>query len=357
MTVEKLDTFLISPIATVIDCMKKIDINTNKIVFMVDEKKTLLGSITDGDIRRWIIAGKNIEDPVDKIANRNPIKINLGDSTEIIKEMMLEKKIECIPVTNTDGVIIDLVFWNEIMSGDEIHIKKKKIDLPVVIMAGGFGNRLKPFTEVLPKPLIPIGDKTILERIIDKFLDYQIKDYYITINHKGRIIKNYLEDSEPDYNLHFIKEPKPLGTAGSLQFLNGKFEGNFIVTNCDIIIYSNYDEIINFHEEYDYDITLVSSMMNFQVPYGICEIDKGGRLLNIREKPEYNFLISTGMYILNTRILKYIPKDKLFHITDLMDKIKKENGKIGVFPISDKSWTDTGQWKEYKKTIEKFREE
>jgi NDP-sugar pyrophosphorylase family protein len=176
----------------------------------------------------------------------------------------------------------------------------------------------------------------------------------LTVNHKSNIIKSYFEDIDKDYKIKLVKEDKPLGTAGSLKLVEDKLESVFIVTNCDIIIHADYSEIVDFHISSGYDITLVSSMMHYKIPYGICEIDRGGSLIEIREKPEYNFLISTGMYVLNKKILRLIPNNELFHITNLMEDVKKQGGTVGVFPISENSWDDTGEWDEYNKAVKRL---
>ena len=221
-------------------------------------------------------------------------------------------------------------------------------------MAGGFGTRLTPFTTILPKLLIPIGDKTMVEHIIDQFLPYGVKDIFLTVNHKHKIIKAYFEEVEKEYSLHFVKEEKPLGTAGSLKLLKNKIADTFIVTNCDILIHADYSEVIDLHINSGNDITLVTSMMSHKTPYGVCEIDDGGVLKEIKEKPEQSFLISTGMYVLNKKVLDLIPENEFFHITHLMEKVKENGGLVGVFPISEKSWDDTGEWDEYKKTVKKL---
>jgi len=354
MVYEKNEPFIIYPQSTAIDGMKKIDQNEHKIVFVVDKSHKLLGSVGDGDIRRWILDGKPLDASLGEICNKTPITVQPQISKAKIKKLMLDNKVNCIPVVDNTNRIEDIVFWSDLFAEEESHIPKPQLDVPVAIMAGGLGTRMEPFTQILPKPLIPIGDKTIIERIIDEFLRYRISEFYITVNHKSRIIKYYMKELNPSYKLEFIQEDKPLGTAGSLHYLLGRTSGTLIVTNCDVIIYSRYDEIVNFHEQHDYDLTLVSSMMHYQVPYGICEIDKGGRLSEMIEKPEYNFLVSTGMYILNSRVLRLIPEGTFFHITHLIEKIRQNQGEIGVFPISSESWVDTGQWDEYKKTIKRF---
>jgi NDP-sugar pyrophosphorylase family protein len=226
--------------------------------------------------------------------------------------------------------------------------------MPAIIMAGGFGTRLDPFTKILPKPLIPIGDKTIIEIIIDKFRAHQIENFYISVNYKSKIIKSFFEELAPSYNVHFIDETIPLGTVGCLKSLCNIDTKSVLISNCDIIINTDYSDFVEFHEENGNDISLVASLMNFKIPYGVCEIKNQGELIRIIEKPEYDILASTGMYIINTNVLSYIPDGVVFHVTDLIHTVKERGGKVGVFPISSESWMDTGEWSEYKKTVDKM---
>jgi NDP-sugar pyrophosphorylase family protein len=223
-----------------------------------------------------------------------------------------------------------------------------------VIMAGGKGTRLDPFTRILPKPLIPIGDKSIIEIIIDKFLKYQINHFIVSVNEKSKIIKSYFEELNPPYSISYIHEPKPLGTAGSLKYLDKKDCHSIIVTNCDIIIDADYADLVDSHLKDNNDITLVASMKQYKIPYGVCEIENGGALKTIIEKPEYNFLVNTGMYIIKTESLKLVPFEEYFHMTHLIEKVKAAGGKIGVYPISESSWIDTGEWEEYKNALKAF---
>ncbi|GAB4284895.1 MAG: hypothetical protein Kow0068_10100 [Marinilabiliales bacterium] len=225
---------------------------------------------------------------------------------------------------------------------------KIKINVPVVIMAGGKGTRMKPFTDVLPKPLIPIGNKTMIEIIMDEYNKHGIKEFYLSINYKGKLIKAYFEDFK-EYIIHFIEEEQFLGTAGSLKLLNGKIHTPFFVSNCDILIKGSYADIYNFHNNGNYDLTIVAAMVNYKIPYGVCKINKGGALKSIEEKPEYNFLINTGMYVLNPKILNYIPNNQFYNITNLINILKNTDHKIGVYPVSEGSYIDTGQWEQYKK--------
>ena len=354
MSINKLGQFLIKEEESVLISMKKLDENANKILFVIDKSENLIGSLTDGDIRRWILSGNALSDEVYKVCNKSPFFVNEGYSVQEVKELMLIKNTACIPVLSNRNIIKDVLFWSDVFQDKKVEEPKKQIKYPVVIMAGGFGTRLAPFTTILPKPLIPVGDKSIVEHIIDRFLPYGIDNFYMTVNHKFKIIKSYFEDVKKDYSLKLVKEDKPLGTAGSLKLLKEEIDDVFIVTNCDIIIHADYSEIVDLHIKSGFDITLVTSMMHYKIPYGICEIDKGGSLIEIKEKPEYNFMISTGMYILNKKVLDLIPDDKFFHMTHLIEIVKTKGGSVGVFPISEKSWDDTGECGEYKKTVKRL---
>lgn len=354
MKTEKLEQFLINEEESVLASMKKLDANAHKILFVVNTSNTLVGSLTDGDIRRWILSGKELTEDVSKVCHKNPFFVNEDFTKQVVKDLMLQKNIECVPVLSIEKKIKEVLFWTDVFQDKKEETPKKQMNYPVVIMAGGFGTRLAPFTTILPKPLIPVGNKSIVEHIIDRFLPYGIDNFFMTVNHKSKIIKSYFEDVEKEYSIKLVKEDKPLGTAGSLSLLKDEIVDTFIVTNCDIIIHADYSEIVDFHKDSGYDITLVSSMMHYKIPYGICEIDTGGSLIEIREKPEYNFLISTGMYILNKKVLELIPDNEFFHITHLIEKVKENGGSVGVFPISENSWDDTGEWDEYKKTVKRL---
>ncbi len=343
--------FLISKTTTVKQAMKQIEVTEKKVVFVVDDDSQLFGSLTDGDIRRWILDSGDLGESAEKVCNRNCYFINEGYNLQDVKRDMLKKRIGCIPVVDQNHLIVDLLFWEKLFGEESIGITRKRIDVPVVIMAGGKGTRLDPFTRILPKPLIPIGDKTVIEVIIDSFCEYGINEFYISVNHKSKIIKSYFEELDPPYHVKYIYEEKPLGTAGSLQFLHGQLSGSFIVINCDVIIKTDFSELMDFHYQNKNAITLVASLKNYHIPYGICEIENGGTLIRITEKPEYNLLVNTGMYVLNANTLEFIPENEFFHITQLIEKAKARGAKIGVFPISEDAWIDTGEWAEYKKAI------
>jgi NDP-sugar pyrophosphorylase family protein len=228
------------------------------------------------------------------------------------------------------------------------------LDAAVVIMAGGVGTRLAPFTKVLPKPLIPVHDKPIIEHIIERFVDHGAKNFWVTVNYKSRIMKAYFQDLNPDYKVQFIEEPESMGTAGSLQFMKGLVDAPFFITNCDIIINANYRRIMEFHKEGGYAITLVGSMVHYQIPYGTCILNASGTLDRINEKPAYDFLVNTGMYIFDPHVLDIIPRSGIYHTTHLIEAVVAQGHTVGVFPVSGDAWIDVGHWQEYQRAAERL---
>jgi dTDP-glucose pyrophosphorylase len=347
---------IVKPNITIRDAMKVLEKTAEKCLIVVDvhDNHKLLGTVTDGDLRRSILKGAKINSTIENSFNQKPITVQEGSYTDKeVGELLVQHKIDLIPVLDDQKRVVNYITWKQVF-GDSKTLKKKTLTAPVVIMAGGRGTRLEPFTKVLPKPLVPIHDKPIIEHIIERFTSVGINDFFFMVNYKNRILKAFFEELNPDYSLSFIEEQEPLGTAGSLQFLTGKFKEPFLVTNCDIIIDADYIDLYAFHLNNGYDITLVASAKEYIIPYGACELNGDGHLDHIREKPSYNILANTGLYILNPETLKMIPKDRMYHITELIADAKKRGMKVGVYPISEDAWIDVGQWAEYQKAVERF---
>jgi dTDP-glucose pyrophosphorylase len=344
------NSLLIIRNASLKEAMKQMNDAGEKILLVVDEEKKFLGSLTDGDIRRWVLKEGSLQSSIDQICNKDPIFAGEDYTNEEIRRLMLRNRIEWIPVVDRHNEIADVLLWKDLFE-ESVMALKDKLNIPVVIMAGGKGTRLDPFTKILPKPLIPIGKKAIIDIIMDKFSVYGINEFYISINHKAKMIKSYFEGIDTHYNIHYIEENQPLGTAGSLKFLQGRIKDSLIVSNCDIIVDCDYNELVAFHNRNGDDISIVGSFRHFTIPYGICEIENGGILTSITEKPEYDFLVNTGMSILNGKVLSLIPENQKFHFTDLIEAVRNNGGKVGVFPISEKSWIDVGQWEEYRNSV------
>ena len=334
--------------------MKTLNKTPVKCLLVVNDDNKLLGTLTDGDIRKALLKGHSLNDRIKKIYNSNPtVLYHHNYLLEDAEKIFQVEKFDLIPIVDKNGILIDYLDWQNIVNDHQVN-ERTKINVPVVIMAGGKGTRLEPFTSVLPKPLIPIHNKPIIQHIIEKFNSEGIENFYLSINYKGHILKAYFQELDPKNNYEYIEEKKMLGTAGSLNYVKNKFTVPFVVTNCDVIIKTPIKTIYNFHLKHENDITLVASAMEYTIPYGTCQLNDKGYLSKITEKPKYNFLINTGLYIIDPKILSLVPKNKFYNITELIEDAINVNKKIGVFPIDDDEWVDIGQWTEYKKTIDKL---
>jgi dTDP-glucose pyrophosphorylase/CBS domain-containing protein len=328
-----------------------------KCLIISNKNLKLLGTLTDGDIRNLIISGKKLNTSIDNFYNKNPKFVfkNQYNIKDLRKEF-LKDRYELIPVVDKNKKIVDVISWDQAFKKDTIQKKKLKGNIKLVIMAGGQGIRLKPFTSILPKPLIPINDKSVLEHILENFYGAGIKNILISLNFKSKTIKAYCEELKPKYKIKFITETKPLGTIGSLSLLKKETGNNpLFVTNGDIIIKSDIQDIYNFHIQKKNDITLVVAAKKFKIPYGVCSTDKKGQLTKIIEKPFQEALINTGLYIMNPKVLNLIPSNKKYDLTHFLKDAKAKKKQIGVYPVSEDSWIDVGEWDEYKKSANKLK--
>tara|TARA_B100000519_G_C14255674_1_gene444881 strand:+ start:1513 stop:2562 length:1050 start_codon:yes stop_codon:yes gene_type:complete len=347
------NSLIINPLTKIKEALKQLDKVGQKTLIVSDDEIHLLGTLSDGDLRRAILQGKTLRDSICDIYQKNSKSLVEGKYTQKdVENLFIKNKFDLIPVLNEKSQIIDILFWDSVLSDKKTLTKQ--LNVPVVIMAGGRGTRMEPFTKVLPKPLIPVYEKPIIEHIIERFNKIGCDDFHLTVNYKSKILKAYFEELQPNYQVSFVDESEPLGTAGSLRYLDSSFSEPFFVTNCDIIIKSDYVSLYEFHKKGNYDITLVASTKEYIIPYGSCEINNEGHLAHINEKPKYDFLINTGLYVISPEVLKLIPEDTFYHITHLIEDAKNTGKKVGVFPIDDDSWIDVGQWAEYRNSLNKF---
>lgn len=337
---------------SVLAALKKMDEERVKMLF-VFEKEKFISILTIGDIQRAIIKGIGMNDTILSIIDTHKKFALPDESRESIREKMLKFRAECMPVVNDEGELVDVYFWNEMFKHSEPQ-HREKIELPVVIMAGGKGTRLKPITNVIPKPLVPVGDKTILEEIMDQFESIGTKKFYMSVNYKADMIEYYLSQLDHKYDIEFFMEDKPLGTIGSVALLKGKITTPFFVSNCDILIDQDYRDVYEYHQNNHNDITIVTAVKSFRIPYGVIETGEDGLMIGLKEKPEQTYMINTGVYILNPELIDEIPEGEFFHITHLMEKVKARGGRVGCFPVSEHAWRDMGEWSEYLKMINVF---
>ncbi len=343
------EKYIISIDNTCIEALKQMDTIHSKVLIVITENK-FVGILTIGDIQRAIIKNLDLNTKIADIIDCQKLYANDTDSLDDVKKKMYAIRAELMPVVNKDGSLIEVYFWDDLF-GDKQEMPHNSIQLPVVIMAGGKGTRLQPLTNIYPKPLIPIGEKTIVEMIMDKFVSYQCTDFYISVNYKADVIRNYFDFiNNPKYHITYFQEEKPMGTAGSLRLLKDQLHSTFFVSNCDILIKENYADILEYHKNNGNDLTVVAALKTYSIPYGTIITGENGILESIEEKPSLTFKINTGLYILEPSVLDEIPDD-FFHITHLMEKLQKKGARVGVYPISQNDWVDMGDWKEYLKLV------
>ena len=346
---DKIENLIVPKNMTILGAMKKMDSIGRKLL-IVAENYRYIGLLSIGDIQRGLIKNYSFSDTISSIMRNDYIIANNDQSLYAIKQIMVQIRTEFMPVVNENQYLVNVYFWEELF-GEEVNTPLYQFKLPVVIMAGGLGTRMKPLTNVLPKALIPIGDQTMLEDIFERFGNHGCDTFFVTVNYKSELIEYYIKKQNLPYNICFMKESKPMGTSGSLSLLKNRINETFFVSNCDILIEQDYSEVLNYHRENKNEITLVAALKHYPIPYGTVETGENGNLIELKEKPEMVFKINSGMYILEPHLFDEIPEDKLFHITQLIQKIKKRNGKVGIFPVSEKSWKDIGEWQEYFKYI------
>ena len=218
-------------------------------------------------------------------------------------------------------------------------------------MAGGKGTRLYPYTKILPKPLIPIGDVTITERIIDTFRNYGCKEVHMVLNYKANMIKAYMNDVEKDYSVKYVDEDSFLGTGGGLRLLKGTINDTFILSNCDTLLNADYECAYVTHKRNKNVITFIGAMKDMIIPYGVLETNDDGSIAAMKEKPDYSYLINTGVYVIEPEVIDYINEDEVIGLPDLAKRIMADGKRVGVFPISEKAWMDMGQFSEMESMI------
>ena len=347
---KNLEEISISPSCSIRDALLRMDDIGCKLLLVLKDG-LFFSLLSIGDIQRAIIANYSLDSEVKLILRP---KVNVATTKDLRSQViahMKEFRNEFMPIVDDHGKVTEVIFWEDLFKGAAVPVLHS-FNLPVVIMAGGQGTRLRPLTNVLPKPLIPIGEQTMLEDIMDRFVACGCHSFYISVNYKADIIKRYLDNlGKSQYHIEYFQEDKPLGTAGSLNLLKDKINSTFFVSNCDIIIDQDYSEILDFHKKNHNEITVIAALTNYTIPYGTLESGKEGQLTAITEKPVLTYKINTGMYILEPHLIEEIPSDRLYHITYLIEKLIKENRRVGVFPINEGSWTDIGNWDEYFKYI------
>ena len=336
----------ISPTTKIIQAMRSLASINTRCLIVTRKDRYFLGTVNEGDLRRGILKGLSSKETIKTIYQKKPIVVyEKKFSISHVKNLMRKNVLTIIPVLNEKNFVTNYLTWNKIFGIKNDNSLK---NVNIVIMAGGKGARLSPFTKVLPKPLLPIDEKPVIEHIIEKFTNLGGKNFNISVNYKSLLLKSYFKELKPNYKIKFFEEKKPMGTIGGLSAYKKRLRKNDIfLCNCDVIINTDLSEIYNFHRDKKNDLTIVASTKNYEIPYGICHVNKSGKLIKIEEKPKSKFFVNTGLYIFNPKILNLIPKNTFFHMTQLIELAKKKKFKVGICPITDKDWVDIGQLTTY----------
>lgn len=341
-----IDKYLIDSNSTVKKTIEKMELEKCDALLIVNSDRILLGIFTMGDMRRFFLRCVDLSVSIENAMNKDPIVFYSRDE---VTEYMSKHKLVVYPIVDECNRVIDVIF-NDSRVNEE-NISSILHDIPLVIMAGGKGTRLYPYTKILPKALIPIGEKTITERIINNFERYGCKKVFFILNYKSGMIKAYYNDLKKNYEVDYIDELNFLGTAGGLRLLKDKIKSTFFVSNCDILINADLECIYKTHVTEKNKITFVCSMKELEIPYGVIETNSDGSIRKIKEKPEYSFLVNTGLYVLEPEVLNEIGENEYIHLPDLAQKYIERGERVGVFPISERAWMDMGQFNEMDKML------
>lgn len=334
MTESVLETFLVKDSFTVLQAMEQLDKNGARIAIVVDQAEKLLGILTDGDLRRFLLKGGRLDANILLAANLKPKCATTVEKAEVL---IKDKKYVAIPIIREDKTVVGLFF------NDQAIEDLPQLKIPVVINAGGKGTRLDPYTRILPKPLIPVGEKPIIEHIMQRFQKYGCNQFHIIVNYKKEIMKGYFSECEGKYNITWHDEYKPLGTGGGLSLLKGKIVETFFFSNCDNLLLSSYDSILRFHKSHHNVITMVCAYKNFQIPYGVVEMGLDGEIMDMKEKPELSYLTNTGIYVVEPEVLDDIPDDINIDFPDIVKGQQNKGKKVAAFPVRENDWLDMGQ--------------
>lgn len=334
--------------ATICEAMKRLDILAPKVLFVTDGDR-LLGSLTDGDIRRFLLRRGRLEDFTEQAANHVP---RCAGGRREAAQLYQKSKLPAIPIVGESQSI------RGIYIGEERKERPlPKLGVPVVINAGGRGTRLEPYTKVLPKPLIPVGDLPVMEHIMRSFQRCGCEEFHVVVNYKKQLMKAYFAENDAPYNITWYDEERPLGTGGGLSLLKGRLTQTFFFTNCDILLRSDYEDMLRFHRKNGNAVTMICAYKNLTIPYGVIEIGDNGWIEAMREKPELSFLTNTGMYIVEPEVLKDMNDGEAIGFPDVIERQMRKGRTVAAYPVSGNEWLDMGQMEELEKMRERLMEE
>ncbi|MFX4281039.1 nucleotidyltransferase family protein [Aliarcobacter butzleri] len=345
---RNIDNIKLNINSTIKEALQIIDNGALQIALVVDENDILIGTLTDGDIRRGLLKGLDLNSLIESIIFKIPTIAKISDTKEEILKMALSKKLHQIPIVDEKGRILGIQEIEEL-------IKPKNKTNKVILMVGGLGTRLRPLTETTPKPMLKVGNKPILQTIVEKFAEYGYTNIIMCVNYKSHMIQDYFGDGkEFGVNIEYVLENQRMGTAGALSLLKEKPTEPFFVMNGDLLTNVNFEHLYNYHLSTNSIGTMCVREYAFQVPYGVVNI-KDSKIISIEEKPTHKFFVSAGIYMLSPEVLEYIPENQFYDMPTLFEKIISKGKNTISFPLRE-YWLDIGRIEEYKKANEEYDE-
>ncbi|MEO1953349.1 MAG: nucleotidyltransferase family protein [Campylobacterales bacterium] len=341
---------LLQPNSTIKEALYIIDTGAKQIALVVDKDEKLIGTLTDGDIRRGLLNNLSLDDSIETIISKNPTVCTMEDTKEDILEIAISKKLYQIPLVDNNGKLIDIKVIDDLL-------KPKNKPNKVILMVGGLGTRLRPLTDDIPKPMLKVGNKPILETIILNFKKYGFINIILCVNYKSDIIKKYFKNGKDlGVNIEYIYEDKRMGTAGALSLLTDEQRPiePFFVMNGDLLTNINFEHFLSFHQEQKAKATMAVREYDFQIPYGVVNI-KDGKIKALQEKPIQKFFVNAGIYMLDSSTIQLIPKDKFYDMPTLFEKLISIDETTISFPLRE-YWLDIGQIEDYKKANYEYHE-
>ncbi len=339
---------LLKPTSTIKEALQIIDSGAMKIALVADEDEKLIGTLSDGDIRRGLLNNLSLDDSIESVIFKTPTVCNVEDTKEHILEVAIERKLYQVPIVDNEGRLVGIEEIDELLKPT---VKTNR----VVLMVGGLGTRLRPLTEHIPKPMLKVGNKPILETIILNFKKYGFTNIILSVSYKSEIIEEYFKDGkEFGVNIEYIHENKRMGTAGALSLIREKLNEPFFVMNGDLLTNINFENMMEYHLSSSAIATMGVREYDFQVPYGVVNVD-GENILSIEEKPLYNFFVSGGIYVLDSKVLDFMPNNEFFDMPTLFETIIENKMKSVSFPIRE-YWLDIGRLEEFEKANNEYSE-
>lgn len=334
--------YLVQDDVSVAEAVKRIDECKKKVVFCVSGRR-LSGCFTDGDMRRYILRSGDMQKPVSGAMNPNPVAFSVFQEEQAL-ERMRNSLIVAVPIVNERREVVKIYFRDEMAGSVAAHILPE--DVPLVIMAGGKGTRLYPYTRILPKPLIPIGETPIMDHIINRFVSYGVGNVYLILNYKRNMIKAYYNEVSHPCRIYYVDEEKFLGTGGGLSLLKGKIDRTFFLSNCDCLLDADYTCMYEYHKLHQNALTFILAVKRVGIPYGVVDLDQEGIIQAIQEKPEYDLLVNTGIYLAEPCVIDLLKDGESIGMPDIAKRLMDQGYRVGGYPITEKSWLDMGQFSE-----------